>query len=105
MASKRKTITNKGKGAGESIKEKFGEVHVCCYEEGGYYFAADLSGFIIEPFHEVGELCDWILNHERGAVMEGVGVVVVHAHKLAVMRPHPVFEDLDKETQQRLLVL
>lgn len=93
MQATRQSTTNNRMHGGEPEREK--EVHVCCYDEGGFYFAADFSGFILSPFHEVGELCAYILECEREAMEARGHYLVIHAHKPAVMRPHPVWDDMD----------
>jgi hypothetical protein len=102
MNAKKQPITNKKNVTEQPVTEQQNEVHVCCYDEGGFYFAADLSGFIINTFHELGELCAWLLNYNREVTCDE-GHIVIHAHKPAVMRPHPVFEDLDEELQQKII--
>ena len=103
MANKRKTTIDGNKVAAIPPTEQNGEVHVCCYDEGGFYFAADLSGFIIDTFHDIGDLCAWILDYERVVSSKDSFHLVIHSHKPAVMRPHPVLEDLDEGMQQRIL--
>jgi hypothetical protein len=103
MANNGKTPGNMSKTAPKSRPEQNSEVHVCCYQEGGFYFAADLKGFIISTFHEVGDLCAWILDYEREASSKDGVHLVIHSHKPAVMRPHPVWEDIDEDSKQRII--
>jgi hypothetical protein len=102
MANTRNT-TSGNKAATAPSAEHDRETHVCCYQEGGFYFAAGLKGFIMSTFHEVGDLCSWILDFERNASSKDGAHLVIHSHKPAVMRPHPVWEDIDEDSKQRII--